>query len=78
VEIHRCRRGPGEDAVFLVTMRDLTEWRDIQESLFRQKEQAIVALASIADAVITTDVAGAITYLNPYAAVGGNSTISSQ
>src|SRR5256884_8640053 len=34
---------------------------------FRQKEQAIVALASIADAVVTTDVAGRITYLNPTA-----------
>src|SRR5437867_1357614 len=67
VEIHRSPLGPSEDALFLVTMRDLTEWRDVQESLFRQKEQAIVALASIADAVITTDAAGAITYLNPTA-----------
>src|SRR6184192_3065058 len=67
VEIHRSPLGPSEDALFLVTMRDLTEWRDVQESLFRQKEQAIVALASITDAVITTDVAGRITYLNPTA-----------
>src|SRR5438874_5529465 len=67
VEIHRSPLGPSEDALFLVTIRDLTEWRDVQESLFRQKEQAIVALASIADAVITTDVAGRITYLNPTA-----------
>jgi diguanylate cyclase (GGDEF)-like protein/PAS domain S-box-containing protein len=67
VEIHCSPLGPSEDALFLVTMRDLTEWRDVQESLFRQKEQAIVALASIADAVITTDVAGTITYLNPTA-----------
>src|SRR5437667_7578184 len=67
VEIHRGPLGPGEDALFLVTMRDLTEWRDIQESLFRQKEQAIVALASIAEAVITTDLAGRITFLNPTA-----------
>src|SRR5437762_2414728 len=67
VEIPRSPLGPSEDALFLVAMRDLTEWRDVQESLFRQKEQAIVALASIADAVITTDVAGAITYLNPTA-----------
>src|SRR2546430_13533792 len=67
VEIHRTPLGPSEDGLFLVTMRDLTEWRDVQESLFRQKEQAIVALASIADAVITTDVAGRITYLNPTA-----------
>jgi len=67
VEIHRSPLGPSKDALFLVTMRDLTEWLDVQDSLFRQKEQAIVALASIADAVITTDVAGTITYLNPTA-----------
>src|SRR6266480_2541368 len=67
VEIHRSPLGPSEDALFLVTVRDLTEWRDVQESLFRQKEHAIVALASIADAVITTDLAGRITFLNPTA-----------
>ena len=67
VEIHRSPLGPSEDALFLVTMRDLTAWRDVQESLFRQKERAIVTLASIADAVITTDVAGRITFLNPTA-----------
>src|SRR5438552_325317 len=67
VEIHRTPLGPSEDVLFLVTMRDLTEWRDVQESLFRQKEQAIVVLASIADAVITTDLAGRITFRNPTA-----------
>src|SRR6266581_959506 len=67
VEIHRSPLGPSEDVLFLLTIRDLTEWRDVQESLFRQKEQAIVTLASIADAVITTDVAGRITFLNPTA-----------
>jgi len=67
VEIHRSPLGPSEDALFLVTIRDLTEWRDVQASLFRQKEQAIVTLASIADAVITTDLAGSITFLNPTA-----------
>jgi len=67
VEIHRSPLGPSKQALFLVTLRDLTAWRDVQESLFRQKEQAIVTLASIADAVITTDVAGTITFLNPTA-----------
>src|SRR5207247_6616556 len=65
VEIHHSPLGPTAGALFLVTIRDLTAWRDVQESLFRQKEQAIVTLASIADAVIPTDVAGAITVLNP-------------
>jgi len=67
LEIHRSPLGPGDDALLLVTMRDLTEWRGVQESLFRQKEQAVGTLASIADAVVTTDVAGTITYLNPTA-----------
>src|SRR5205809_5862114 len=67
VEIHRSPLGPSEDALFLVTMRDLTEWRDVKESLFRQKEQAIAAPPSIADAGITTGLAGRITYLNPTA-----------
>jgi diguanylate cyclase (GGDEF)-like protein/PAS domain S-box-containing protein len=67
VEIHRSPLGPGKDALFLVAIRDLTEWRVAQESLFRQREQAVVTLSSIPDAVITTDVAGTITYLNPTA-----------
>ena len=50
-----------------MTLRDLTKWRRAQEALFREKEQAFVTLASIADAVITTDLAGRITYLNPTA-----------
>ena len=66
VEIHRRPLGV-EDALSLVTIHDLTEWREVQESLFRQKEQALVTLASIADAVITTDVTGTITYMNPTA-----------
>ena len=37
------------------------------EALFREKERAEVTLASIGDAVISTDVAGSVTYLNPVA-----------
>jgi diguanylate cyclase (GGDEF)-like protein/PAS domain S-box-containing protein len=65
VEFNRSPLGPGRDALALVTIRDLTKWRRAQETLFREKEQASVTLASIADAVITTDLAGTITYLNP-------------
>ncbi len=67
VEFNRSPLGPGQDALALVTIHDLTKWRRAQETLFRQKEQASVTLASIADAVITTDLAGTITYLNPMA-----------
>src|SRR5256886_15032730 len=65
VEIHRSPLGPSEDALFLVTIRDLTEWRDVQESPFRPKEQAHVALAPIAGARITTHVAGEDNHFAP-------------
>jgi len=67
VEIHRGPLGPGADPLVLVTIRDLTEWRHAQESLFREKEQAVITLESIGDAVITTDTAGRMLYLNPVA-----------
>jgi diguanylate cyclase (GGDEF)-like protein/PAS domain S-box-containing protein len=67
VEINRGPLGPGPDPLVLVTIRDLTEWRRDQESLFREKEQAVITLESIGDAVITTDMAGRMTYLNPVA-----------
>ena len=67
VEIHRGPLGSGTDPLVLVTIRDLTEWRRAQESLFREKEQALITLESIGDAVITTDTAGRMLYLNPMA-----------
>ena len=67
IEITRSPLGPGQDGLIVATIRDLTEWKRAQENLFREKEQASVTLASIAEAVVTTDVAGAITYLNPTA-----------
>lgn len=44
-----------------------TERRYAEENLYREKELAITTLHSIADAVITTDIHGQITYLNPIA-----------
>jgi diguanylate cyclase (GGDEF)-like protein/PAS domain S-box-containing protein len=67
VEIIRSWLGAGSNSLFLVTIRDLTEWRRAQESLFREKEQAVITLESIGDAVITTDTTGRMTYLNPVA-----------
>jgi diguanylate cyclase (GGDEF)-like protein/PAS domain S-box-containing protein len=67
VEINRTPIGSSTDARVLVTIRDLTKWRRAQESLFREKEQAVIILESIGDAVITTDPLGRITYLNPVA-----------
>jgi diguanylate cyclase (GGDEF)-like protein/PAS domain S-box-containing protein len=67
IEFSRSPLGPSQHALFVVTIRDLTKWRRAQEHLFREKEQAFVTLASIADAVIATDLAGTITYVNPTA-----------
>jgi diguanylate cyclase (GGDEF)-like protein/PAS domain S-box-containing protein len=66
-ELRRSPLGGDDDALVLVTIRDITASRRAQESLYREKEQASVTLASIADAVITTDASGTITYLNPTA-----------
>ncbi|MGK2912931.1 MAG: PAS domain-containing protein, partial [Porticoccaceae bacterium] len=40
----------------------------IEEALFIEKERALVTLNSIGDAVLSTDIAGNVTYLNPVAA----------
>jgi diguanylate cyclase (GGDEF)-like protein/PAS domain S-box-containing protein len=48
-------------------IRDITPQKEAEEALFREKERAQVTLASIADAVITTDMAGNVEYLNPVA-----------
>ncbi len=46
---------------------DITERKQIEDALFREKELAQVTLDSIGDAVITTDAIGQIQYLNPIA-----------
>lgn len=47
--------------------QEISERRQVERDLFEEKELAHVALASIGDAVITTDAAGRIEYLNPVA-----------
>ncbi len=46
---------------------DVTERRAAEAALVRERERALVTLASIADAVITTDSRGIVEYLNPVA-----------
>lgn len=48
-------------------LRDITRQKQAEEALLEEKERAQVTLASIADAVITTDTNGNIEYLNPVA-----------
>lgn len=66
-EIARTDLGPDFEGMELVTIRDLTSWRRAQDSLLREKEHARTTLDSIGDAVMTTDLAGRITYMNPVA-----------
>jgi len=47
--------------------QQLREREKVQEALFQEKERAQVTLASIGDAVITTDQYGHVEYLNPVA-----------
>jgi len=66
-EVHCSPLSTGENALSLVTIRDLSAFQGAQENPFQQTEQASVILASMGDALITTDVAGTITYMNPTA-----------
>ncbi|MEH2175686.1 EAL domain-containing protein [Nostoc sp.] len=52
---------------FQTVGRDITALKQIEETLFQEKELAQVTLQSIGDAVITTDAFGRIQYLNPIA-----------
>jgi PAS domain S-box-containing protein len=51
----------------VVVGRDITERKRAQEALWRQREWLQVTLTSIGDAVLSTDLAGKITFLNPVA-----------
>ncbi len=54
-------------AVFVVNAQDITARKEAEEALYREKELAQITLASIGDAMITTDEAGRVSYLNPVA-----------
>jgi diguanylate cyclase (GGDEF)-like protein/PAS domain S-box-containing protein len=49
------------------SLSDVTDRKNAEEQLYAEKERAQVTLQSIGDAVITTDIAGAVLYLNPVA-----------
>ena len=48
-------------------LRDVIERKAGEEALFMEKERAQVTLNSIGDAVLSTDISGNVTYLNPVA-----------
>jgi diguanylate cyclase (GGDEF)-like protein/PAS domain S-box-containing protein len=49
------------------TITDITQRKAAERALFNEKERAQVTLQSIGDAVVTTDAAGNVEYLNPVA-----------
>jgi diguanylate cyclase (GGDEF)-like protein/PAS domain S-box-containing protein len=49
------------------TITDITQRKAAERALFNEKERAQVTLQSIGDAVVTTDDAGKVEYLNPVA-----------
>lgn len=67
VEMARRSLGQGEEALSLVTLRDLTRWTRALDARSRAHENAQATLEATRDAVITTDVETRITYLNPVA-----------
>lgn len=56
-----------EGQFFTNVIRDITDRKQVEARLFREKELAQVTLASIADAVVTTDDKGIIQFMNPVA-----------
>ncbi|MDA0267022.1 MAG: PAS domain S-box protein [Cyanobacteria bacterium] len=68
VNIGRPRFLPnGEFAGYIGSCIDITDRRQMEQALFREKELAQITLHSIADAVITTDALGRVEYFNPVA-----------
>src|ERR1700685_4252236 len=49
---------------FVRAIRNMAERQTVEETLFIEKERAQVTLNSIGDAVLSTDMAGRVTYLN--------------
>jgi diguanylate cyclase (GGDEF)-like protein/PAS domain S-box-containing protein len=60
-------KGQIEARGLLRSLRYAIERKAMEEALFAEKERAQVTLKSIGDAVVCTDIAGDITFLNPVA-----------
>src|SRR6202034_297000 len=52
---------------FVRAIRNMAERKTAEETLFTERERAQVTLNSIGDAVLSTDIAGKVTYLNAVA-----------
>jgi diguanylate cyclase (GGDEF)-like protein/PAS domain S-box-containing protein len=58
---------PLSTTTVMSVIRDITERKQLEQALYKEKELAQVTLHSIGDAVITTDAEGNIQYFNPVA-----------
>ncbi|MFC1504079.1 EAL domain-containing protein [Spirochaetota bacterium] len=60
-----------DDDIFgaVISFGDITLERQMEDDLFHEKERVQVTLESIGEAVVTTDIRGRITYLNPAAVI---------
>lgn len=67
VESSIAREGLAGEPYRISVVVDISERKQAEEALFQEKERAEVTLHCIGDAVITTDTAAAVTYLNPVA-----------
>ena len=67
LSVSLVRDETGEPLYFVSQVQDITDRKLAEERLFREHELSEVTLRSIADGVITTDVGGRVTYLNPVA-----------
>jgi diguanylate cyclase (GGDEF)-like protein/PAS domain S-box-containing protein len=61
------RDAKGKVARWFGTNTDISDRQAMEDALFAEKERAQVTLNSIGDAVICTDIAGNVTFLNPVA-----------
>ncbi len=67
LSVSLVRDETGEPLYFVSQVQDITDRKLAEERLFREHELSEVTLRSIGDGVITTDVGGRVTYLNPVA-----------
>ncbi len=67
IEISLAGGGIGNQAFVVSVIRDITERKRAEEALRRSEENLRTTLNSIGDAVIATDVTGAVTRVNPVA-----------